>query len=201
MACSFIYASPTFANRCRLWDHLSLLCGQLHGPWILLGDFNEVLYSSEVSGGTFNVGHAALLAQFLLHCNLLDIHSIGGLFTWRHNVRGVGHVRKKLDCVASDVDWQLAFPHAIVEVLPQHSSDHNPLLLSCNKFKSKRAKLFHFQAAWMTHPDYELLVNHCWSQTEGGVVVKLDQIRKQSLIFNRDTFGNIFKKKYRMKGI
>lgn len=203
--CSFIYASPIFANRCRLWDHLQLLRGQIQAPWVLLGDFNDILYSSEVSGGAFNSGRAALLAQMMLNCNLLDIHSFGGLFTWRHNVRFVGHVRKKLDRVVSDVDWQLAFPHSIVEVLSQHASDHNPLLLSCTKFKSKRAKLFHFQAAWMTHPDYELLVNHYWTQTHGDVVAKLDQIRKQSLAFNKDTFGNIFKRKRkieaRIKGV
>lgn len=67
---------------------------------------------------------------------------------------------KKLDRVAADVDWQLAFPHALVEVLPLHDSYHNPLLLTCEKHKSTRVNLFHFQAAWMAHPEYEPLVNN-----------------------------------------
>lgn len=176
--CSFIYASPVFANRCRLWEYLEQLRNQLPGPWLILCDFNETLYSTEVSGGQFSQTRAAHLAQLMSRCDLLDIHCVGGLFTWRKNVQLAGHIRKKMDRVVADIDWQLTFPHAIVEVLPQHGSDHNALLLSCTKFKSKRAKLFHFQAAWMSHPDYELLVQHTWSQTDGEVVVKLDNIRK-----------------------
>lgn len=101
--------------------------------------------------------------------------------------------------MVADVDWQLAFPHAIVEILPQHAFDHNALLLSCSKFRSKRAKLFHFQAAWMSHSDYNILVQNTWSQTNGDVATKLDSIKKNSLAFNRDTFGNIFKHKRRIE--
>lgn len=51
--CSAIYASPTYTVRCTLWDHLKNLRGGLNGPWLLLGDLNEVLKPSEVSGGIF----------------------------------------------------------------------------------------------------------------------------------------------------
>lgn len=80
--CSSIYASPVFTNRCRLWDYLTQLRRRLSGPWLILGDFNEVLYSMEVSGSNFNPSRAGLLAQVLTSCNLLDIHFTGGLFTW-----------------------------------------------------------------------------------------------------------------------
>lgn len=99
----------------------------------------------------------------------------------------------------ADIDWQLAFPHAIVEVLPPHASDHNPMLLSCTKYKSKHAKLFHFQVAWITHPDYEALVYNTWSQTAGDAIAKLGSVSMHSITFNRDTFGNIFKKKRRLE--
>lgn len=197
--CSFIYASPLFTNRCRLWEYLENLRTQVSGPWLLLGDFNEILYSYEVFGGRFNQSRASFFAQLMHQCHLLDIHCVGGLFTWRKNVYLVGHVRKKLDRVIADIDWQLAFPHAIVEVLPPHASDHNPMLLSCTKYKSKHAKLFHFQAAWITHPDYEALVYNTWSQTAGDAIAKLGSVRMHSITFNRDTFGNIFKKKRRLE--
>lgn len=193
--CTSIYASPSFANRCSLWDHLMQVRGSLHGPWVLLGDFNEILYSFEVSGGNFLPSRASLLATMMTSCNLMDLQATGGLFTWRKNIQFGGHIRKKLDRIMVDVDWQLAFPQALVQMLPQHGSDHNPLLLSCDKFKVSRAKLFYFQAAWMNHPEYESLVQSSWTKTTGGVNIKLDAVRKQSLIFNRETFGNIFKRK------
>lgn len=198
--CTFIYASPIFTNRCRFWEYLQLLRSQVHGPWLILGDFNECLFSTEVSGGRFNPARVTLLAQMMHHCSLIDLHTIGGLFTWRKNIQLAGHIRKKLDRVVADVDWQLAFPRVVVEILPQHNSDHNPLLLSCSKYKSRREKMFHFQAACMSHPDYDMLVQNTWSQTSGDVAIKLDSIRKNSLVFNRDIFGNIFKRKRHIEG-
>jgi hypothetical protein len=57
----------------------------------------------------------------------------------------------------------------------------------------------------MSHPDYENLVDRTWSNSYGNVVRKLDEVKKQSIIFNRDTFGNIFKRKRqleaRIKGV
>lgn len=60
--CTFIYASPIFTNRCRFWEYLQLLRSQVHGPWLILGDFNECLFSTEVSGGRFNPARVTLLA-------------------------------------------------------------------------------------------------------------------------------------------
>jgi hypothetical protein len=83
--------------------------------------------------------------------------------------------------------------------------DHNPLLISCHKLSSTKNKIFHIQAAWMSHPDYENLVDRTWLNSNGNVVWKLDEVKKQSIIFNRDTFGNIFKRKRqleaRIKGV
>ena len=104
-------------------------------------------------------------------------------------------MRKKLDKVVVDVDWQCAFPAANVEVLSQHGSDHNPLFISCPKFQIKRSKIFQFQAAWMSHPDYESLVTSTWNNSRGDVVFKLVKIIEQSIIFNKDVFGHIFRKK------
>lgn len=118
-------------------------------------------------------------------CNLLDIQTIRGLFTWRKNVQRGGHIRKILDTCMADVDWQLLFPHALV---------------SCDKARSNRAKLFHFQAAWMSHPEYEAVVHNTWSHSHGNAMLKLDKVRERSLIFNREVFGNIFKRKRHLEG-
>lgn len=83
--CTFLYASSTFTNRCRFWEHLQLLHSHVLGPWLLLGDFNECLFSTEVSGGRYNLARATLLAQMIHQCSLMDLYTIGGLFTWRKN--------------------------------------------------------------------------------------------------------------------
>lgn len=110
--CSSIYAPPTYTKHCHLWEYLRNLRKSIGGPWILVGGFNEILLSTEVSGGNFSPSRALLFGQFLTDCNLLDLHTIGGIYTWHRNTQLGGHIRKRLDRCVVDVDWQLLFPHA-----------------------------------------------------------------------------------------
>ena len=48
-ACTAVYASPIPSLRADLWSHLRDIRSAISIPWVLLGDFNEVLLSSEVS--------------------------------------------------------------------------------------------------------------------------------------------------------
>jgi hypothetical protein len=105
------------------------------------------------------------------------------------------HVRKKLNRTMVDVDWQLGFHHALTEILPQHDSDNNPLLISCSKFKRQCSKKFHFQAAWIAHPNYEELVDNTWNAYGPFATAKLANIKEKSINFNKEVFRNIFKRK------
>lgn len=143
---------------------------------------------------------AQRLANVMTACGFMDSETIGGVFTWRKNIQQGVHVRKKLDRCVADVDWRLLFQHSLVEVLNPHDSDHNPLLLSCMKARTNRLKSFHFQAAWLSHPDYGALVDNSWKHAPGDVVAKLGNVRNQSIEFNKETFGNTFKKKRQLQG-
>lgn len=193
--CTAIYASPIFSVCCNLWEHLRSVKSNITGPWLLIGDFNEIIFTSEVLGGNFLPSRATLLANCMADCDLLDLYTVGGTFTWRKNIHGGGHVRKRLDRSVANIDWQMLFPHSLVEILPQHNSDHNPLLLSCSKLQSQKTNLFHFQAAWISHPENEKLVNSTWTQVGGTAIFKLGKVREKSILFNRETFGNIFRRK------
>lgn len=57
---SAVYASPLFPTRCELWDRLKHLRGRISGAWLLIGDFNEILHSTEVSRGQFRLSRATL---------------------------------------------------------------------------------------------------------------------------------------------
>ncbi|GAU41147.1 hypothetical protein TSUD_190470 [Trifolium subterraneum] len=185
--CSAIYASPTHSIRLKLWDHLMDLRNLIRGPWLLLGDFNEIRSCTEVVGGDFIISRANSFSHMMDNCSVMDLDTIGGFFTWRRNTRFGGHLRKKLDRCLADVDWRMAFPDSLAELLPAHDSDHNPILVSCMKANSRRPKSFHFQAAWLSHPDYEPLVHTTWCHAHGDVVTKLRAIQDTSIRFNKET--------------
>lgn len=107
--CSAVYASPVSSVQGNLWDHLIALRNSIQGPWMVIGDLNEILYSTEVAGGSFLPSRANLLANVLHQCNFIDLHTIDGLYTWRKNVQNGGHVRKRLDRCIKGVHRQLDF--------------------------------------------------------------------------------------------
>lgn len=42
-----VYAPNEFADRIDLWDRFKTLQGSVQGPWLMLGDFNNVLNTEE----------------------------------------------------------------------------------------------------------------------------------------------------------
>lgn len=89
------------------------------------------------------------------------------------------------------------FPEAFVEVLCHLHSDHNPILLRLGGLPQMRGPYpFRFEAEWIAHDNYSHLVEIVWLESNNNPVVALAKVRDESIIFNREGFGNIFKRKH-----
>nr|KYP53392.1 Retrovirus-related Pol polyprotein LINE-1 [Cajanus cajan] len=100
----------------------------------------------------------------------------------------------------------MKFSEAIVEVLSRRHSDHNPLLLRCGGYPFRRGdRPFQFEAAWCTHEGYVEVVRKAWERGNGDVAKSLDYVRQDSMVFNKEVFGNIHTRKKalesRLRGI
>jgi len=65
-------------------------------PWLLIGDFNETLLPSDQRGGIFHHNKAAIFSNLMNNCNLLDLTTTGGCFTWHRNNNGIRISQKNL---------------------------------------------------------------------------------------------------------
>lgn len=93
-----------------------------------------------------------------------------------------------------------------MEVQCRLHSDHNPILVRCGGLPEERGpRPFRFEAAWVTHEDYHQVVHRAWTRRQGSPVEALEQVRADSLVFNKEVFGNIFRRKReierRLKGV
>jgi hypothetical protein len=77
-----IYASPVHTSRLELWNHIADMRRDIVGPWLLIGDLNEIIHPSEQRGGVFSHARAGPLIKMMDSCNLVDVNTIGGKFTW-----------------------------------------------------------------------------------------------------------------------
>lgn len=197
--CFVIYASSTPTARVAIWDHLSVLSVSIIGPWSLLGQFNEIISPSKVVGGSFHASKAILMINMMTSCGLLYMETMGGSFTWWKDTQNGGHIRQKLDRVLLNPKWHISFTQALVETLPRHNSDHNPMLLSYFKSHSKKLRSFQIQGTWMSHPDYSPLVRNTWQDAKGSIPYKLGRIQMKSKEFNEKVFRNIFHNKKKLE--
>lgn len=103
---------------------------------------------------------------------------------------------RRLDRGLCDMDWHLKFPEATVEHLVRRQSDHNPILMKCHTgISSREGRPFRFQAAWCTHEAHSDIVKQAWRKDQGNVSLSLNNVKHESLIFNKEVFGNIFLRK------
>ena len=193
--CSAVYANPVPSVHRELWHFLKNRRSRIDKPWLILGDFNEVLLPSEVRGGVFIQSRASEFAEVVDDCQLIDLGAYGGKYTWSRYNQGSTRIAKRLDRAFGDVSWRNQFPEAFVTNLPRLHSDHSPILLNCGYYQMRGHRPFRFQAAWMNHDLYTSVVKEAWIRGGNDTINCLKEVTWDSVKFNQEVFGNVFKKK------
>lgn len=102
------------------------------GPWICMGDFNEILWGREKRGGKLkSVRSMEFFRDTLTRCDLSDLGFTGQPYTWSNCRRGPENIVERLDRVLANFEWRQIYPMAHVYHLPRYKSDHNPIVLKC----------------------------------------------------------------------
>ncbi|KAF7827106.1 reverse transcriptase [Senna tora] len=131
-------------------------------------------------------------------CGLVDLGFVGQKYTWR-NKRGNGRiVFERLDRFLANASWVNLFPNARNTHLPGIKSDHIPILLNTNPVDNYHYNHpFRCERVWLSQPDFINLAENSWKNAN-SINNGLCSIKEQPLIWNKLTFGNIFKRKKRV---
>ncbi|XP_028780772.1 uncharacterized protein LOC114737043 [Neltuma alba] len=123
-----IYASPCETKRREMWENLTNLAEKITSPWLLTGDFNDILNEEEQKDrGGANMKKCAWFRANLDRCKLLDLGSEGPKCTWRGLRTGFkGRLYKRLDWKLRNIQWRNRFYDVRVKVRPRVGSDHHP---------------------------------------------------------------------------
>lgn len=78
-----IYASPRYAERRLLWDNLSKVA-ELHTlPWIITGDFNEMIPREDKFGGRLvSISKTINFHECLNTCGMINLGLSSPRYTW-----------------------------------------------------------------------------------------------------------------------
>ncbi|XVF24392.1 hypothetical protein REPUB_Repub13aG0124000 [Reevesia pubescens] len=178
-----IYGSPEVVERSMLWKSL-ILANEVHQlPWLVLGDFNQVLSADEkMSKRGVNLNHCSQMQNCFAHCNLRDLETVGLIFTWCNKREEANYTRVKLDRAVANQMWIDLFPEISSAVLPRTHSDHHPISVKCKMVAKdmSNGKQFRFENVWMTHEDFLDVVKASWNN--GSVDLALETNKLASIL-------------------
>ncbi|KAL9679594.1 hypothetical protein QQ045_017460 [Rhodiola kirilowii] len=154
---TLFYGSPRVQGRVDSWDLLRSLKKDSNKPWVVAGDFNEIMYSWEMEGKRRRQNWQMLnFRNCLEDCELLDMSYKGEKFTFTNRRKNDQEVKARLDRVVANQAWRKAFPKASVQHGFANCSDHTPIVLNlAGTRKSKRRKPDRFEPMWFRHTKFK----------------------------------------------
>ena len=141
--------------------------------------------------------------EFINKEGLMDLDLHGIQFTWTNKRIGNEFIQARLDRALISPDWTKDFVCKL-EASQKVSADHFRLILTIVKAYSKKNYPFRFDKMWMQHPHFKSKLEEWWNiEVEGialyKVATKLRNVKKESRIWNKRCFENIFEIKPKIK--
>lgn len=134
---------------------MQTLSGNSPLPWLLIGDFNNIIDSSEKMG--LNPQPSWLIdgfRQVIEDYQLNDLGMEGYEFTWSQSRGAPNCVEECLDRGLCSYSWRQQFRKAKISNWGFFSSDHSALLMELvQQSHIRRSNIFKFENAWIKERD------------------------------------------------
>lgn len=171
--------------------------------WCLVGDFNELMHSSETLGGPSREEASFYPFRTMVNsCRVQELPSSGNKFSWAGWREGVW-VQSQLDRIFGNADWFTLFPRAHMEYLEMVGSDHRPIFIRLAGRSEPGRGRFMFHKRWIKKPDFREIIQNGWNeQPQAGlstVMGRISQCRRAISKWKKTTNTNSYTAIQRLK--
>uniref|UniRef100_A0A803PRY6 Reverse transcriptase domain-containing protein n=1 Tax=Cannabis sativa TaxID=3483 RepID=A0A803PRY6_CANSA len=171
-------------------------------PWLVIGDFNEILSNENKSGGCLrNEQHMEAFRKTLDHCKLHEMLFEGDPFTWIKNRSGVSTIKSRLDWCFVNHHWENHFQAPGVLHLDYFSSDHRAISASFAPINSRlqhnqRRSQFRFEKLWLSDDQCKDIIAASWKSSStsnpiSAVLGNLDECVVNLQKWHFEKYGNM----------
>ncbi|XP_021803305.1 uncharacterized protein LOC110747435, partial [Prunus avium] len=191
---SAIYASPCGAKREKLWDYLNFVASCHRMPWLIAGDFNDMLQLDDKVGGT-PLSRLKGFKKWFDENDMIDLGYSGTKYTWSNK-----RIFERLDRAICNTQWRHYFADAFVQHLPRTNSDHCPIKI-CLKSRLNSCpnrRPFRFEAMWLKHVHFQDFITLQWENGTGTVLEKSSILVEPLKQWNLTTFGHLNQRKAKL---
>ncbi|XP_058759242.1 uncharacterized protein LOC131632512 [Vicia villosa] len=190
-----VYAHNQITKRKILWEDIEEYSRSIKGPWLIIGDFNNVLkINDRIGGKEVQSNEYVDLESMLQTLGLTEHDTRGSPYTWsnKHTTRVIYSIIYRALC---NTDWFLKYPDSDLEILKPHISDQNPLRLTLQKTGNvhKIRHRFKFLNCTGADPDFMEIVRNKWNTNIQGRAM---YVVWQKLLRLQGPLGNLNKKMF-----
>ncbi|KAL2902110.1 hypothetical protein RDABS01_027192 [Bienertia sinuspersici] len=160
-----------------------LLLFMLKGPWLLIGEFNQIESLQQKIGGAKSIKGIDAFLEWKNACLVKEVHYTGIQFTWSNNQENEDQVQERLDKAYINEEWETLFPEAKVWNLPRILSNHGPIILETEAQHKKLKRPYKMEAWCLTLQDIQRKINQVWSEhVQGSQMFKLQRKLQHTLL-------------------
>uniref|UniRef100_A0A803P9J0 Reverse transcriptase domain-containing protein n=1 Tax=Cannabis sativa TaxID=3483 RepID=A0A803P9J0_CANSA len=125
---SLVYAFNDEKKREDLWAELEEVALKIDEPWIIMGDFNEILNANERVGKRAQSLPSQRFRDTTEKCKLANLKFSCSFFTWNNKQKPEERIFSKIDRAMVNTQWLSNFPCSEAVFLPEMAFDHSPIL-------------------------------------------------------------------------
>ncbi|KAF5196979.1 Dnase i-like superfamily protein [Thalictrum thalictroides] len=190
---SFVHAKCFHPQRRSLWETLKIV-GASFRSWMVVGDFNADLFSTEKKGGR-SPGNVAMreFNSFMNENALVDVTRLGLKYSWCNRRKGKKRIFAKLDRMLVNQEFLQNADGWKSKILQRKFSDHSPIVGWNTKIPKPRNIPFRCKRCWFDHARFFYVVRKSWEEQiiTGPInlmVQKLKRLKKVLKLWNKETF-------------
>ncbi|GJY34661.1 putative RNA-directed DNA polymerase, eukaryota, reverse transcriptase zinc-binding domain protein [Tanacetum coccineum] len=154
-----IYGPHEASAKGILWNRIKDFIHHHSGSFVLFGDLNEARFDFERLGSSFSQTEANTFNSFINTYGLVKLPLGGRSFTWMNKA---GTKLSKLDRFLFSENVIEALLDVQITTLDRLWSDHNPILLHCNK-SDYGLTPFRFYHSWFNRNEFDDLISNEWN--------------------------------------
>jgi len=180
-----VYAPSDHRGRLIVWDQLRALKQHIKFPFMLMGDFNEVIAIAERKGASQLTVGMRELSGLLQDLQFIDL-DIDQKFTWMRK-----NAASRIDRILVTKEFVEQFQNLRVRCKNRMLSDHTPLVIFTSETVWGPCP-FRTLDIWLEEPKFLDVFKKEWLQlTSLSFVQKLTAMKGPSRRWNPKVFGHI----------
>ncbi|XP_057800052.1 uncharacterized protein LOC131015604 [Salvia miltiorrhiza] len=174
------YGFPDRSCRRDSWNLLRRLAGVNSLPWVVIGDFNDLLDPGDKRG---HAPHPNWLftgfREGMIDSGIMDIALAGYQFTWSRGLGSQNFVEERLDRAMANDSWKALFPQVVLSPVTAPISDHVHLLLKCVAPTANLIRRrFRFENKWRIKRRLEATITELCGKVDPASIDKLRKTKK-----------------------